>query len=121
MMFVPVVPPTAGTSPPSPRTRELAALLQKVVEEYSAAHPAVTPAEVRRAVQMTQMSVQGGNRKLALVVVAGLSVMVALLVAGLALFSQGTMPTSGGPWPLAVFGIMVLVAVAMVVLKLVSR
>jgi len=121
MLFVPVVPPTSGTSPPSPRTRELAALLQKVVEEYSAAHPAVTQSEIRRAVQIAQMSVQGGNRKRALLVVGGLSVMMALLTAGLILFSEGTGVAPDGPWPFAVFGIMALAAVAMVVLKLVSR
>ena len=49
---IPVVPPT----PPSPRTRELADLLARVIEEYEKHHPAVSGAEVREALNLASQS-----------------------------------------------------------------
>ena len=121
MLFVPVVPPISGAASPSPRARELAGLLHQVVEEYSAAHPSVKPEEIRQAVRMTQMSVQDGSRRAAALVMGGLSIMVALGVAGLFVFRSGSLQAEGGVGSVAVLGIMVVIAVVMVVLKLLSR
>lgn len=55
MTYVPIpiiVPPT----PPSPRTRELADLLARVIEEYEKHHPAVSGAEVREALSLASQS-----------------------------------------------------------------
>ena len=49
---IPIVPPT----PPSPRTRELADLLARVIEEYEKHHPAVSGAEVREALSLASQS-----------------------------------------------------------------
>jgi hypothetical protein len=48
VLYVPVIPPP----PPSPRTRELADLLTRAIEEYEKYHPNVSGAEVRAALQM---------------------------------------------------------------------
>ena len=48
MFYVPYVPP----QPPSPRTRELADVLTRAIEEYEKYHPNVSGAEVRAALQM---------------------------------------------------------------------
>jgi len=73
-------------SPPSPRTRELADLLGKVVEEYEKYHPAITGREVRSALRLAERSshaAAAGGRTMALVggalgaVVAGTFIWVA--------------------------------------------
>lgn len=75
MFFVPMVPP----QPPSPRTRELADLLGRVIEEYEKHHPAVTGSEVRAAMEMATRSSKAAGAPAAAALMAGL---VGLVLAG---------------------------------------
>ena len=74
MIFVPVVPP----QPPSPRVRELAGLLGKVIEEYEKHHPAVTGTEIRQALEVASQS----SSKAAPAAAVILGALAALLGAG---------------------------------------
>lgn len=74
MTYVPIVVPPTQPSPPSPRVRELAGLLTKVLEEYSKAHPSTTKAEVRAALRLAQATTGGPKAGVALAVTAGLLV-----------------------------------------------
>jgi hypothetical protein len=80
MSYVPIVTSTY-VSPPSPRTRELAGLLSKVLEEYTRAHPATSKTEIRAAIRMAQMSSGPDRTKVAAVVslLVGLGVAFALM------------------------------------------
>lgn len=108
MFFVPVVPP----QPPSPRTRELADLLGRVIEEYEKHHPAVTGSEVRAAVEMATRSSKVAGSPAAAALVAGL---VALLLAGGFVF----MAVNGGEFPAQDIPIAAAVAVVAVILGVV--
>lgn len=72
VFFVPVIP---HEHPPSLRTRELADLLGRVIQEYEQHHPAVTGSEVRAA---ARLAVQRSSRK------GGLYQRLAAVGAGLA-------------------------------------
>ena len=85
MIYVPIVVPTQ-VPPPSPRTRELAELLDKVLEEYTKAHPATTRAEVRAAIRMAQMSTGPDRTKVATGVSLAIGVSLAMGVLGFAFF-----------------------------------
>ena len=83
MAYVPVVVPPTNQPPPSPRTRELAGLLTKVLDEYTKAHPAVSKAEIRAAFRMAQMTTGQDSTRTALVLSLGLGVMIFVLALGL--------------------------------------
>ena len=120
MTYIPIVPSTP-TPPASPRTRELAGLLSQVLEEYQKAHPAVTPAEMRAAVRLAQMSVKGGNQTVGLVISLGLGLLVAGLMAGL-LFFRSSGDAEGGPvLSMVVIGLIVFVGLIAVLVKAMSR
>ncbi len=87
MIYVPIVVPTQ-VPPPSPRTRELAGLLDKVLEEYTKAHPATTRAEIRAAIRMAQMSAGPDRTKVAVGVSLALGVSLAMGVLGFAFFQS---------------------------------
>jgi hypothetical protein len=76
MTYVPVVVPPTNSPPPSPRTRELAGLLTKVLDEYTKAHPAVTKAEIRTAFRMAQMTTGRDSKRIVLALVFGVMVLV---------------------------------------------
>lgn len=119
--FIPVVPSGAPT-PPSPRTRELAGLLTKVLDEYQKSHPAVTPTEMRAAVRLAQSSVKGGGPVIPLAVSLGLGLLVAGLMAGLLFVRSGGDVAQWTSAPIAIFVLVALIALIMVlVLKSVSR
>lgn len=120
MTYVPIVTPSPASTPPSPRTRELAGLLTRVVEEYSAAHPGVTQAEIRQAIQITQLSARGGSRNASLVVMLVVGLLVGGLTLGLFVAEGGGLPWEGA-FPVLIFAIILLVALAMIVFKMVSR
>jgi len=63
MAYIPTVHHTPSM-PPSPRTRELAGLLTKVLEEYKKSHPGTSDAEIRAAVRLAQLSSRSGNQAL---------------------------------------------------------
>jgi len=119
MTYIPIVPVVTPVPPPSPRTRELAGLLAKVLDEYTKAHPAVTKAEIRAAIRMAQMS--GGSNP---------AVLVGALVAGLGVFGLALglffMRGSGGglempAMPMVVLALVVFLGIVAVLLKVISR
>lgn len=75
MFFVPMPPPT----PVSPRTRELADLLGRVIEEYERHHPAVSGEEVRDAVRLAARSSRAGGPEVARLVIAALAGVLVLI------------------------------------------
>lgn len=111
MYFVPIVPHDA---PPSPRTRELADLLGRVIQEYEQHHPAVTGSEVRAAAHLAiQRSSKTGGvyRRVALVaagLVAALGAFVLVAVKG---GSPGGDATPVVPVAIAVLGIALMAVV----------
>jgi hypothetical protein len=120
MTYIPIVPNTA-TPPASPRTRELAGLLSQVLDEYQKAHPAVTPAEMRAAVRLAQMSVKGGNQTMGLIISLSLGLLVAGLMAGL-LFFRSSGGAEGGPvLSMVIMGLIVFIGILLVLVKTISR
>jgi hypothetical protein len=121
MAYVPVVPPTS-TSPPSPRTRELAGLLSQVLDEYQKAHPATTKGEVRAALKLAQMSAGPDRTQTAALISFGLGVCVFLLALGLFFFRSGggdlDIPAS---FPMIIMGLIVLLGIVVALLRLLSR
>ena len=120
MTYIPIVP-TTPAPPASPRTRELAGLLSQVLDEYQKAHPAVTPAEMRAAVRLAQMSVKGGNQPAALIISLGLGLLLAGLMVGL-LFFRSSGGAEGGPvLSMVLIGLIVFLGLLAVVVKTMSR
>jgi len=83
VLYVPVVPHVPH-DPPSPRTRELAGLLSRVIEEYENHHPAVTGSEVRAALAMATRTSRGGTMEAR--AVAGILAGFFVLLGGVAFF-----------------------------------
>lgn len=88
MMYVPIVPHTP-MPPLSPRTRELAGILSKVLDEYMKAHPKATKAEIKAAIRMANQSVGPGGNALGLALSVGLGVLMAVLGLGFFVFQGG--------------------------------
>jgi hypothetical protein len=82
MTYVPIVTPPP-TQPTSPRTRELAGLLSKVLQEYTKAHPSTTKAEVRAAIRMAHMSAGPDKTKAVAAIGLALGLLVFSLLLGL--------------------------------------
>ncbi|HKJ02461.1 MAG TPA: hypothetical protein VJ997_08405 [Longimicrobiales bacterium] len=114
MAYVPVVVPP---QPPSPRTRELAQLLGRVIEEYEKHHPAVTGPEVRGALRMAARSSKAAAVPAA-ALAAGLGLV--LLLAGVAAFLlvQGGSPSGGTP---GLNGLVIVLASVIAVAFLIKR
>lgn len=87
MTYVPIVTPTT-VPPPSPRTRELAQLLAKVLDEYTKAHPATSKAEIRAAIRMAQMSAGPDRSKAVVGISLALGLGVMMLTLGLVFFQR---------------------------------
>jgi hypothetical protein len=118
MAFVPVSAPP--TYPPSPRTRELAGLLSKVLEEYTKAHPSVTKAEIRAAIRMAQMSAGPDRTRVVAILTITLGLGVAGLFAGL-LFQGAPGGESGDPFPMIIAAVIAFLGIVIVAVKLQSR
>ena len=116
MTYVPIVTPSP-TQPPSPRTRELAGLLSKVLEEYTKAHPSTTKAEVRAAIRMAQMSAGPANTKVALALTLFLGFLAFGLFVGLFYARSGGGLDLEGVLPV---GIAVVVGILLLVLTVVK-
>ena len=78
MTYVPIVPPT----PTSPRTRELADQLARVMAEFEQTHPSVTRAEKRQAARLALEATRSSDAG-PVAVVLGL---IVLLILGLLYF-----------------------------------
>jgi hypothetical protein len=114
MTYVPVVtPPT----PPSPRTRELAGLLAKVLEEYTKAHPATTRAEIRAAVRMAQMSTGGNQATVATVISLVLGLVVMFLAMGLFYFRSAGETEMTVALPIIIVAVILVLLLAMFVVR----
>ncbi len=111
MFYVPYVPPPQ----PSPRTRELADLLSRAIEEYQKYHPNVSSAEVNAALQMAAVRSSRGVPARVWAVVGAL---VAILLGGIFAFvaaNGGQVPGSAVPVvavAIAILAALVAVAVA---------
>jgi hypothetical protein len=121
MAFIPVSTPPTVTAL-SPRSRELAELLAKVLDEYTKAHPATTHAEIRAAVRMAQMSAGGAQSKVAVGLTFGLGLGVMFLVLGLFYFRSaggggGEGMEIGPVLPVIIMAIIALLGVVMVIAK----
>jgi hypothetical protein len=117
--YIPIVP-TVHT-PPSPRTRELADLLSRVIQEYETHHPAVTGSEVREALSLAAAGSKGapGGPRILLALLA-----MGLVAAGAVLFFSARLSGGGGgdPFPAAAVAVGVLLVLALAVaLKRMSR
>ncbi len=116
MLFVPMIPPIPPHhAPPSPRTRELAGLLGRVIEEYEKHHPSVTGSEVRAAVDLAARNSGTAKSENAKAVAVIAAIVLAFVAAGLALrlSDRGGMPESV---PIAAVAVALGVALAVVVL-----
>jgi hypothetical protein len=120
MTYVPIVTPPVTQPPPSPRTRELAGLLTKVLEEYSKAHPAVTAAEVRAALRIAQMSAGPDRSKMAAGVSVAVGLGVAALTMGLFFFRSAGSGEVEFPvvLPMVILGIIVVLGMVVAMIRL---
>lgn len=116
MTYVPIVTPTPS-QPPSPRTRELAGLLSKVLEEYTKAHPSVTKSEVRAAIRLAQSSAGPDNTKIAVGLSLALGLGVLTMTLGLFYFGNSGGFEIGPILPMIIAVLIGLVAVALAVAK----
>ena len=112
MLYVPVIPP----QPPSPRTRELAELLTRAIEEYVKYHPDVSAAEVRAALQMaTTRSVRRASPHVWALAGGAVALVMGGVVA-LLVSNQGGM--SGSAAPMVAVSVLILgTALVLAVLK----
>jgi len=120
MTFIPIVTPTT-VPPPSPRTRELAGLLAKVLDAYTKAHPATSNAEIRAAVRMAQMSAGPDRTKLAAGLSLGVGLGVMMLTLGLFFFRSAGDVEIGPIFPMIIMALVVLLGLVAVVVKMNSR
>ena len=120
MAYIPPVP-HSPSSPPSPRTRELAALLTKVLEEYKNSHPATTDAEVRAAVRLAQLASRSGNQTAPLALSLGLGVLGAGLLAGVLFFRSAGGFELGSWGPIAIVVVLALLGFLALLIKAGSR
>jgi hypothetical protein len=120
MAYIPVVPHTPSP-PPSPRTRELAGLLTKVLEEYKKSHPATSDAEIRAAVRLAQLSSRSGNQALPAAVSLGVGLLAAGVAAGIVFFRAGAGGEMESGFPMIVMAVAVFLAIVFVLVKVASR
>jgi len=120
MAYVPIVTPTT-VPPPSPRTRELAGLLAKVLDEYTKAHPATSNAEIRAAIRMAQMSAGPDRTKVAVGLSLGLGLGVLMLTLGLFFFRSAGEVEMGPIFPMIIMAVIVILGLVVAAVKISSR
>jgi len=83
MVYVPSV--HSSSNPPSPRARELATQLERVIRDFQSSYPDTRPADVQRAIEIaggwTTDAVQRTRRLAAVAVAAGVALLLGLFVA----------------------------------------
>lgn len=121
MSYIPIVIPPTTPQPPSPRTRELAEILAKVLEEYQKAHPAVTGAEMREAIQIAKSATEGNKKPVAVILSLGIGLVLMVTVLGLVFLRSGGGIELGSSMPMVILGIMVFLGIVVVVIKAASR
>lgn len=120
MSYVPIVIPHTP-QPPSPRTRELAGILSKVLDEYQKAHPSVTGAEMRAAIRIAQSSTGRNKTPVALALSLGIGLLVMALTLGLVFMGRSGDIELGSSIPMIVVAVMVFLGILMAVVKISSR
>ena len=109
MSYVPIIVPPQ--QPPSPRTRELADELARVLRDFEGRHPSVTRHEVVEASRLA-LQASGTRSVMAPVLTAVLGLGVAALVALLVFVrSGGELSGAGSPVGAVVVGLAVVAAV----------
>jgi ElaB/YqjD/DUF883 family membrane-anchored ribosome-binding protein len=109
MTYVPSV--RSSSSPPSPRARELAAQLERVIRDFQSSYPDTKPADVQQAVEIAwggpTSSTLRSRRLLAVGVAAGLAALFGVFVA---MRESGELPLDMDPSAVAwiVGGLLVL-------------
>ena len=121
MSYIPIVIPPTTPQPPSPRTRELAEILAKVLEEYQKAHPAVTGAEMREAMQIAKSATGGNKSPVAVILSLGIALVLMATVLGLVFLRSGGEVELGTSMPMVVLGITVFIGILAGVIKIASR
>ena len=121
MSYIPIVMPPTTPQPPSPRTRELAEILAKVLEEYQKAHPSVTGAELRAAIRLAQSSTGKDKAPVALALSLGLGLLVGGLTLGLVFVGRSGQIELGSSMIMVVLGITAFIGILAAVIKIASR
>ena len=121
MSYVPIIVPVQTEEPPSPRTRELASLLTKVVDEYRGAHPSLTGTEIRAALRLTQVTAGSSKAPMALALSLGMGLLAAALAFGIVFYRRGGEVSFSGSLPMVVLGITVFLGIVAVVIKVASK
>lgn len=120
MTYVPIVIQTP-TPPPSPRTRELAGLLTKVLEEYKKAHPTTTNNEVKAAIRLAQLSSRSGNPAAPAAAALVLGLLMAALAGGFFFFRANGNVEITSVMPMLVIGLIILIGLMAILVKGMSR
>jgi len=120
MTYIPTVPHSPAP-PPSPRTRELAALLTKVLEEYRNSHPATSDAEIRSAVRLAQLASRSGNPAVPLILSVGIGLLVAGVLAAVLFLRAGEGVEIGASVPMVLMAVVILLGIVALLVKAGSR
>ena len=87
MSYVPIV--VAAPQPPSPRTRELADQLSRVISDFEQSHPTVSRAEVRHATQLALRASRRGSDVAPGTALAVVSIVLIMVGLGVVLTQRG--------------------------------
>jgi len=120
MSYVPYIP-ASSSKPPSPRTRELAGLLTKVMEEYKKAHPETTSAEIRAAVRLTRLSSPSGSPGSPAILSLGLGLLVGALLLGIFFFRASDGAELEPNMRMIILAVVVFFGIVMALVKTLSR
>jgi len=120
MTYVPIVMPT-HVPPPSPRTRELAGLLARVLDEYTKAHPETTKAELRAAIRMAQPSAGPDRTKVAVGISLALGLGMAMITLGFLFFRSAGDVEIGPIMPRIILAMIVLLGLVVGIVAMKSR
>ncbi len=102
--YVPIVVPT----PPSPRARELADLLTRVIEAYEEGHPTTSRAEIREATRLALAKTGPGSAGTRPIVAGSLAALTVGLV-GVSAFLKNADGVPAIPWTLVAVGLLAIV------------
>ncbi len=119
MVFIPTAP--NSSFPPSPRTREMANLLTRVLEEYRKSHPATTDAEIRAAVRLAQLASRSGNRGAPALLAVASGLLVAGVLAGFLFNRSAGGVEIGTGSPMIIMGVVFMLLILLILIKVLKR
>jgi hypothetical protein len=120
MVFIP--PASSPTVPPSPRTREMANLLTRVLEEYRKSHPSTTDTEIRAAVRLARLASRSGNPAVPGILAVSVGLLVAGVLAGLFVFLRSAEGVEiGAGSPMIIMGVVFVLLVFLMAVKVKNR